>query len=114
MSIFSALAFWKKKEKGESAESKWSALGETGAASGRGYPQPTGFDERPFGTGIGESPAAPQAFGMARDRDTELVLSKLDAIRAMLQSLDQRIASLERIAGAEEQAPGQQKRKTYY
>ncbi len=35
------------------------------------------------------------------DRDTELISAKLDAIKAMLENLNQRIANLERIAGGE-------------
>ncbi len=39
--------------------------------------------------------------GFRNDRDMELISAKLDAIKAMLENLNQRVANLERIAGGE-------------
>lgn len=44
----------------------------------------------------------PESFGLAKERDNELILSKLETIIAILKSLDQRITNLERIAREEE------------
>ena len=46
----------------------------------------------------------PQQPGM-QHRDVEVILSKLDAIKAILQSLETRVAALERIAQGEQQQP---------
>src|SRR3989338_1213108 len=47
-----------------------------------------------------QQPQAPAAFSQQTDvnRDLELISSKLDTIKAMLSSLDQRTANLERAA----------------
>ncbi len=48
----------------------------------------------------------PEAFGQAKQasgtRDLELISSKLDTIKALLQSLDSRVTNIERIAKQEE------------
>ena len=49
----------------------------------------------------GVTPTTPTAPGTV-DRDIELVSSKLDTIKAILTSMDQRIAKLEKAAGVEE------------
>lgn len=46
------------------------------------------------------SPQTPQAPGTEM-RDLELISSKLDTIKAILTSMDQRVANLERAAGVE-------------
>jgi hypothetical protein len=60
------------------------------------------------------APPAPSSFSAKRDnqvathREAELINSKLDTIKALLQSLDQRVGSIEQIAKAD-QAKQQQK-----
>ena len=50
------------------------------------------------------APLVKQGFLFARSfRDLELISSKLDTIKAMLASLDQRTANLERAAGVQQQ-----------
>ncbi|MBT4445796.1 hypothetical protein HOA92_03885 [archaeon] len=66
--------------------------------------------------GAAPSPPAPTSFSAKRDnekstathRDAELMNSKLDTIKAILQSLDQRVGAIEQIARAD-QARQQQK-----
>ncbi|MBR9683388.1 hypothetical protein GOV03_02510 [Candidatus Woesearchaeota archaeon] len=49
-----------------------------------------------------EMPGAPRTPGTISSRDLELINSKLDTIKAILGSVDQRIANLEKIAGVEQ------------
>jgi len=45
-------------------------------------------------------------------REMDLIISKLDTIRALLASMEQRLANLEKIAGQEEE--DLRKKKIYY
>jgi len=59
-------------------------------------PTAPGFQQPPPRAGIS---ATPQPIG--GNRDLELISSKLDTVKAILTSMDQRIANLERAAGVE-------------
>ena len=108
MSLLDKLKFWKKEDEFDFDFDKKvdHEMGKTGTQDlGLGHPgEKSFFDEhaaetKPFG------PEEPSAFQAARaststgsrgSRDLELINSKLDTIKAILNSLDQRMASLER------------------
>ena len=86
-------------------------------------PRPMGsFSEEPsFGEpsfqpeSFHPSPPAQSSFSMppqGSSREIDLIISKLDTIRALLASMEQRLANLEKIAGQEEE--GLRKKKIYY
>tara|TARA_Y100000310_G_C20145421_1_gene562206 strand:+ start:169 stop:555 length:387 start_codon:yes stop_codon:yes gene_type:complete len=62
-----------------------------------------------------EDSLKPDAFNKARQesssRDLELISSKLDTIKALLQSLDSRVSDIERIAKQEEQIQNKQQQQ---
>jgi|SRR3989338_4117421 len=47
--------------------------------------------------------ARPSQFSPAKDRDLELINSKLDTLKAMLTSLDQRLANVEQAVGSKKE-----------
>ena len=125
MGIFDKLAFWKKeddfdfdklakKEMGESPLGK-NDLGLNQQPPGLGEKSP--FDQPAPGTQplpphleepafpgtqpVAPAPGVPTAVP-AGGRELELINSKLDTIKALLTSMDQRIANLERAAGVEQ------------
>ena len=86
-------------------------------------PRPMGgFSEEPSFSGpsfqpesFHPSPSGPSSFSMppqGSSREMDLIISKLDTIRALLASMEQRLANLEKIAGQEEE--GLRKKKIYY
>jgi len=98
MAIWDKLKFWKKKD-------EFPTLPDLGAAT----PLP---EEEKFGRGF-EMPDHPafgqqQSFGQfqqmqypqqqVRDKDLEIISAKLDAIKANVESISQRIERLERLA----------------
>jgi len=120
MSVFSKLAFWKKRDE----------LSELGLGTPSGFGKETGFDnlglpkeDYGFSKDFGQDAAAFQpSFGQQQrpfqaqqpsypqqqqmftvDKDMEIISSKLDALRASLESLNQRLANIERIARGEEE-----------
>ncbi len=111
MGFFSNL-FGKKKEADDSL------IGLQGTPSEQPFPEENlgldedsnfGLNEKPmvpgeFPSDLTEHPAAPN---MTRPqispRDIELISSKLDTLKAILNSMDQRIANLEKAAGVEQQ-----------
>jgi hypothetical protein len=129
MGFFSKLAFWKKKDEFESL-----GLGEKGASLGPdlsssdlglstasglegGYglptqptqqptpPQPS-FQQQPSYQQF-QQPSPQQPQGFTAEKDLEIISSKLDALRAALDSINQRLANLEAIArGEQEQSKG--------
>lgn len=71
--------------------------------------EPLGLEEKPIIPEIPELPphlAEPAALAPTRiqisPRDIELLNSKLDTLKAILNSMDQRIANLEKAAGVEQ------------
>ena len=56
------------------------------------------------------SPYTPQPTGGSSDQEFQLINSKLDTLKAILTSMEQRITNIERIAGAEQQ---QQKQRLW-
>lgn len=115
MSFLDKLKFWKKEDEFDFDFDKKidHEMGKTGAQDlGLGHPgEKSFFDEhaetKPFGS---EEPSSGlSAFQAARastsassggSRDLELINSKLDTIKAILNSLDQRMAGLERSSGS--------------
>lgn len=56
-------------------------------------------DNMPMGNQQGPQPAP----GISNKRELELISSKLDTIKALMNSMDQRIANLEKAAGVQQQ-----------
>lgn len=54
-----------------------------------------------FGFSPPQGSLHPQSFPVGPNRELELISSKLDTIKVLLDSLDRRMASLERTSGAE-------------
>lgn len=52
--------------------------------------------------GYSSPPSAPKAFVETPDREMELINSKLDTLKALLSSLDQRLANIERALEGEQ------------
>lgn len=92
MGILDKVKFWKK-DVGIKDET---ALPETGFAEPGYQPQPSPYPSYP-------APAQqPRAFRERfSSKDLEVINAKLDAIKANLESINQRIANLERIAHGE-------------
>lgn len=117
MSFLGKVKFWKKEDEFDFDKLAEKELGTMPDETGLG-PIP-GFDEKAGEAGReeppveglfpskpgGPSPYKPGA-GVGgprdRDRDLELINSKLDTIKALLASLDQRLANLEKRAGVEQ------------
>tara|TARA_Y100000031_G_C8046117_1_gene303987 strand:- start:6 stop:371 length:366 start_codon:yes stop_codon:yes gene_type:complete len=113
MSIFNKLAFWKKKD-----DLDFDNLASKDINSGLGTQEGpiqdhVGLDEKspfetsePFATQPANVPPAQQPMlkpgqtGLG-ERDLELISSKLDTIKAILGSMDQRISNLEKAAGVD-------------
>ena len=130
MGIFDKLAFWKKKEdfgdfdKDFGADLGLGGMGDQtmGPGMGRdlGMPEDTGFGsmgreypqrsmqppgqpvpmQQPFGAPI--QPAQPSEYDYSRDK-FEVVSAKLDSIRYTLESINQRLTNLERVAYGEQE-----------
>ena len=135
MGLFSKLAFWKKKdefesiglgEKGKGLGSDLAApdLGLSGGLEGGfgaptqpmqptpapppqpSYPQP----QQPSFQPQFQPPAQQPQQGFTAEKDFEVISSKLDALRAALDAINQRLANLEAIARGEEE----QSKRRYY
>lgn len=57
------------------------------------YPTPTPYPQPPY-----QYASPPTSPSQITEKDLELISAKLDAIKALLESLNQRVANLERIA----------------
>ncbi len=109
MGIFDGLMFWKKKEDtalGDNLalpESLPADIGAMPADELAGFPQqPRQFQQQP---GFQEQPrmgSFQQKQSFTQNRDMELIAARLDAINAKLQSIEQRIAGLEKVAYGEQ------------
>lgn len=128
MSFFSKLAFWKKDDgfenmglgdKGMGADLAAPDFGlgpapyvDTGLEGSYGLPtqpqQQPSF-QRPQPSQPQFQQTSPQQ-SFTAEKDMEIISSKLDALRAILDSINQRLANLETIAKGEED----QSRKKYY
>lgn len=128
MGLFSKLAFWKKKDEfeGIGLGDKPKGLGGDLAAPDLGLGS-SGL-EGGFGTStqpIAAPPTQPsypqsqqpsfqpptqQPQGFTAEKDLEVISSKLDALRAALDAINQRLANLEAIARGEEE----QSKRRYY
>ncbi len=79
------------------------------------YPRPQGFQQQPYPQQPSFSqPSYPQPSNYGQEvesKNLEIISSKLDAIRASLESLNQRLANLEAIARGDEE---QSRRRRYY
>ena len=132
MGFFSKLAFWKKKDEfesiglGEKAKGLGDlstpdlGLGPTNSFEG-GYGAPTqptqpapmtqqqpSYPQPSLQPQFQHSQQQPQGF--TAEKDLEIISSKLDALRAALESINQRLANLEAIARGEEE----KSRRRYY
>ena len=113
MSIFGKVMFWKKGGNEAALDEPAGFADETGLTPpsfppspgpvqmGRPMPaQPTGYMPEPqYSQPSFQQPAAfqnQQAY--IASRDTELILAKLDSLRAALENLSQRVANIERLA----------------
>lgn len=113
MGLLSKLKFWHKEDDLDFDTLADKEMGKTPAASDMGLDQSQGVEEKsPFGD-------EPEAFTGPRfqtsklqntssfnqsppaNRDLELINSKLDTLKAILGSMDQRIAHLEQTIGVE-------------
>ena len=131
MGFFDKLAFWKKKDDGfESVGLGGKGIGSDLAASDFGLSQTGGLEggyeaptqpaqpapltqpsyPQPSFQPQFQQPYAQQTRGFTTEKDLEIISSKLDALRAALDSINQRLANLEAIARGEEE----QSKKRYY
>lgn len=115
MGIFDKIMFWKKKD-----ELDFDDIGSSKEGTDAPPMDDLGLDQKPAGLdekslfhdeetpapastpGALEqrpAPPPPSATAGSKDRDLELIMSKLDTIKAILTSMDQRIANLETVAG---------------
>jgi hypothetical protein len=134
MGFLDKLAFWKKKDEfegiglGDKGQSLSSGLGSpdfgmgTGMEGGYGLPtQPA----QPTAAQPMQQPSYPQSYTQpsfqpqfqqspqqttSTEKDLEIISSKLDAIRATIDSINQRLANLEAMARGEQE----QNRDNYY
>ncbi|MBI2664871.1 hypothetical protein HYX10_06050 [Candidatus Woesearchaeota archaeon] len=110
MSMLGKLKFWHKDELGLNDELAMPKSDLPGAEFGLRAPEmPRPQSEPRIDTFEGARPMYPQQFSQPSfgpNRDLELVSAKLDAIRASLDSINQRLANLERIAYGEENKRG--------
>lgn len=108
MSVFDTFKFWKKKEPNFDMPTEFSAPPEFKTddfAQNRPFPS---FNEEPavkeHDFSQFERPAfkerEPERYveKSSNSRDTELILAKLDAIKANIENINQRLANLEKIA----------------
>jgi hypothetical protein len=119
MGIFDALKFWKKEEDEFSLDEPLPGMEEQPVIpeepampthpSAPFHPGPAPSSELPSHV---EEPSVPPGAAVQpmMSRDIELINSKLDAIRAILTSIEQRIAALERMQTAQ-QSPAQEQQK---
>ena len=120
MSFLEKLAFWKRKDDFESVGlgDKNQSIGDVGSSDlGLGT---TGNMDSNLGMPAQQQPSfqqpstqpqyQPPQQQTSRDKDLEIISSKLDALRASLESINQRIANLEAMARGQED----QNRKGYY
>ncbi len=109
MGLFSKLKFWKKEDEFDFDKTVEQEAGAEKPQFGAGG---TEFGaEAPAGSLFGEErapfsgkPEELHGLGLAKEssgftRDLELISSKLDTVKALLNSLDQRVANLEKAAG---------------
>ena len=116
MGMFSKLAFWKKNDDFDfdnlAQKDLDLGMGKGGAPIqdnlGLGEKSPFGeqhADQKqqtdPFTSPQTPVPVTPPAPTSTEDRDLELISSKLDTVKAILTSMDQRIANLEKAAGVD-------------
>lgn len=97
MGFFSRLMFWKKDDLDELPEFD-EFKGDSGLQKS-GFPEPSPFEPLASKPPVAAFQPAPQPSSF---RDTELILSKLDAIKVSLDNLNIRLERLEKIARSEE------------
>lgn len=106
MGFLDKLKFWKKEEEFELPEPVAPGMGDSGMLEQRpGFPaqeQPPGFGGAPFDQSPGFPPAEPQVppaqtFGQQQpDQQMQLLNSKLDTIKAQLETVLQRLERMEK------------------
>jgi hypothetical protein len=101
MSVMDSLKFWKKKEEQPAGAPIWNDLEQPRfdtAPPGMEEPQmPSIPSLTPPPLSMSQTATASQSPGLT-SRDVELILAKLDAVKAQLEGLNARMAHLERIA----------------
>lgn len=141
MGIFDKVAFWKKKDdfgdldkdlgldkdfggdsfgtsRGSHGGGHGTNIGDDsfGASSSYGHAPSSGFEQPQVANPFGQQNVAQQQPSMDHDviveKNLEVLSSKIDALRATLDSVNQRLANIERIAAAGEQDT--QRRRGYY
>lgn len=106
MGMFDGLKFWKKKDAGFGSSPTFGAGSEAAVPSDWGAPQQPFQSFQPSQQSF--QPIQPQMESFQgyksynESRDTELVLAKLDSIKAMLDNINQRLLNLERAAYGEQ------------
>lgn len=107
MGIFNKLTFWKKKDELDFDELAGKEAADTPPFDELEEKLP-GLEEKPMFpeedrperlAGLSAARAVPPPPAGSRDRELELISSKLDTVKALLASLDQRLANLEKSAG---------------
>jgi hypothetical protein len=112
MGFINKLMFWKKKDELDFDDYTNPDVTQSGLPPKDDFnAKLPGLDEKsPFqehenlNTDLGQTPISPRMqSGNPNEIDFELISSKLDTIKALLNSLDQRTANLEKVAGIEKQ-----------
>ena|SRR3989338_3276801 len=104
MGMFDGLKFWKKKDKDIGLGAGFGMGNETGIPSDWGTSQQQPFQpSQPSFQPIQPQMESFQGYKSYNEsRDTELVLAKLDSMKAMLDNINQRLLNLERAAYGEQ------------
>ena len=116
MSFLGKVKFWKKEDEFDfdklAEQEIQKGPDETGLGPIPGFEEKTAAEEPPVEGLFTSKSASPSPYkpgaglstGSARDRDRDLELlnSKLDTIKALLISMDQRLANLEKYSGVEQ------------
>jgi len=112
MSFFEKLKFWKHDDEFDFDKMAEKEMGLGDQPSGLdqeqkkrlGLDEPSAFSDQHLGSSFQPSAPAPPAYS-GGNRDLELINSKLDTIKALLSSLDQRMSYLER-GSTDKKQPG--------
>lgn len=104
MGMFDKLMFWKKKDELGLRNAAAPFNEDFGMQPQYGYPPPgQGFMPQPNFQQMPQMESFQSHQNFSANRDMELIAAKLDAIKAILENLNQRIANLERIAKGEDE-----------
>ena len=99
MSFFDKILFWRKDDS-EINKFARQDISETPDFLGESYQEKSAFPEPGTQEFQAPEPFQPKSQGMS-NKELELISSKLDTVKAMLTSLDQRMSNIEKSAGIE-------------